>query len=186
MRNIWAKVDKSYLNTKDHIKLGACVVMWGLVFGEVSGYAMLQRWQTSPSALDIYRKQTNVVMINYKYTVTNTNTKRLVVMQCNGGGRSLCTGCSQGGGLGRSWRHHIPQQPHSPSPPSSSLPTFLNPSFPSWPSSVCCLLFVIDGVSPGGDTEASVNSATETVPSLVFWKPFALTSTHHAMTPRKL
>lgn len=110
----------------------------------------------------------------------------LVVMQCNGGGRSLCTGCSQGGGLGRSWRHHIPQQPHSPSPPSSSLPTFLNPSFPSWPSSVCCLLFVIDGVSPGGDTQATVNSATETVPSLVFWKPFALTSTHHAMTPRKL
>ena len=45
---------------------------------------------------------------------------------------------------------------------------------------------VIDDVSPGGDTQASVNSATETVPSLVFWKPFALTSTHHAMTPRKL
>ena len=141
-RNIWAKLDKSNLNTKDHIKLGACVVMWGLVFGEVSGYAMLQRWQISPSALDIYRKQTNIVMINYKYTVTNTNTKRLVVMQCNEGGRSLCTGCSQGGGLGRSWRHHIPQQPHSPSPPFSSLPTSLNPSFPSWPSSVCCLLYM--------------------------------------------
>ena len=47
---------------------------------------------------------------------------------------SQCSGCSQGGGLGRWWRHHIPQQRHSTLPPTSLSPP---------PSSYSVLMFPV-------------------------------------------